>query len=83
MFLPLGPTPLANSFLRSTAEFAGEASFPLDVYYCHSCSLVQLLDVIDPEVLFGNYIYVSGTSDTIAAHYVLSGARISAKDEDA
>lgn len=70
MFLPLGPTPLANSFLRSSAEFAGEASFPLDVYYCHGCSLVQLLDVIDPEVLFRNYIYVSGTSDTIAAHYV-------------
>jgi hypothetical protein len=30
--------------------------------------LVQLLDVIDPEVLFRNYIYVTGTSDTIAAH---------------
>jgi len=70
MFLPLGPTPLANSFLRSEDEFAGEASYPLDVYYCHTCSLVQLLDVIDPEVLFRNYIYVSGTSDTIAAHYV-------------
>jgi hypothetical protein len=70
MFLPLGPTPLANSFLHSVEEFAGEASFPLDVYYCHGCSLVQLLDVIDPEVLFRNYIYVSGTSDTIAAHYV-------------
>jgi SAM-dependent methyltransferase len=65
----LGPTALANSFLSSLDEFAREASYPLDVYFCRSCSLVQLLDVIDPEVLFRNYIYVSGTSDTMAAHY--------------
>lgn len=67
-FLTLGPTPLANSFLRSPSEFAAECSYPLDVYFCETCSLVQLLDVIDPEVLFRNYIYVTGTSETIAAH---------------
>jgi hypothetical protein len=67
-FLSLGPTPLANSFLRSPDEFANELCFPLDVYFCETCSLVQLLDVIDPEILFRNYIYVTGTSDTMAAH---------------
>ncbi len=67
-FLSLGPTPLANAFLHSPAEFSREPSYPLDVYFCPRCSLVQLLDVIDPEVLFRNYIYVTGTSDTIAAH---------------
>jgi cyclopropane fatty-acyl-phospholipid synthase-like methyltransferase len=67
-FLSLGPTPLANAFLRSPEEFAEEPSFPLDVYFCESCALVQLLDVIDPEVLFRDYIYVTGTSQTIAAH---------------
>ncbi len=67
-FLELGPQPLANSFLASEEEFANEAKFPLDVYFCESCSLVQLLDVIDPAVLFRNYIYVTGTSDTIARH---------------
>ena len=67
-FLSLGPTPLANSFPVSAEEFSGEASFPLDVYFCENCSLVQLLDVIDPEVLFGHYIYVTGTSETMASH---------------
>jgi hypothetical protein len=38
------------------------------VYYCANCSLVQLLDVINPEVLFKNYIYLTGTSDTISTH---------------
>src|SRR4030095_13308944 len=68
-FLSLGPMPLANSFLRSPDEFSREISYPLDVYFCNDCSLVQLMDVIDPEVLVRNYIYVTGTSETMAAHH--------------
>jgi hypothetical protein len=67
-FLSLGPTPLANAFLRSAEEFDDEPVFPLDLYFCESCSLVQLADVVDPQLLFGNYLYVTGTSDTITAH---------------
>lgn len=67
-FLDLGRQPLANSFPKSPDQFAGEQFYPLDVYLCEDCFLVQLLDVIDPEVLFRDYIYVTGTSDTIAAH---------------
>ncbi|MEE3104322.1 MAG: SAM-dependent methyltransferase, partial [Acidobacteriota bacterium] len=67
-FLSLGPTPLANAFLRSTDEFSAEQSYPLDVYRCEGCSLVQLLDLIDPGTLFSHYIYVTGTSETVAEH---------------
>lgn len=67
-FLSLGPTPPANAFLDSPDEIRDERWFPLDVHFCPSCSLVQLLDVIDPDVLFGDYPYLSGTSDTIARH---------------
>jgi SAM-dependent methyltransferase len=66
--LALGDTPLANAFLKAAEEFTAESRYPLDLYYCESCSLLQLLDVIDPEVLFRDYIYVTGTSDLIAAH---------------
>lgn len=69
-FLSLGPQPLANAFPRDTTEFAAEQFFPLDVYFCENCSLVQLADVIDPTVLFSDYIYVTGTSATIAEHNV-------------
>jgi SAM-dependent methyltransferase len=68
MFLSLGPTALANAFLRSPDEFSSEAAFPLDLFFCEGCSFVQLLDVIDHETLFRHYLYASGTSDTIAAH---------------
>jgi SAM-dependent methyltransferase len=68
-FLALGPSPLANAFLRTRDDFAGEPSYPLDAYFCRTCSLVQLLDVIDAEVLFRHYLYTSSTSETAARHH--------------
>jgi hypothetical protein len=67
-FLSLGRTALANAFVRA-GEVQAQATYPLDLYYCETCSLVQLVDVIDPAVLFGHYLYVSGTSETIRAHH--------------
>lgn len=62
--------PLANSFLGSPDEFRSERFFPLRLFFCPNCGLVQVLDVIDPEVLFRDYIYLTGTSDTMAQHNV-------------
>lgn len=67
-FLSLGAMPLANAFLQSPEEFATEPRYPLDVYLCEGCSLVQLVDVIDPEVLFRHYLYQTGVSSTINGH---------------
>jgi hypothetical protein len=67
--LDLGPSPLANAFLARAEQFRAEVFYPLVLYFCETCSLVQLLDVIDPEILFRNYVYVTGTSDTMAAHF--------------
>lgn len=66
--LDLGLQPLANALLRSPSEFETEQRFPLVLFMCPGCRLVQLADVIDPAVLFGHYLYVTGTSETIAAH---------------
>lgn len=66
--LSLGRQPLANAFLASAEDASKELRFPLDLYVCERCSLVQLLDVIDPDVLFRHYLYVTGTSETIAEH---------------
>ena len=68
LFLSLGTQPLANSFLKTPDEFATEQFFPLDTHFCETCSLVQIPDVVDPEVLFRHYLYVTGTSETIAEH---------------
>ena len=58
----LTPTPPANAFVAEAALNEKQPSFPLDVFFCEDCAHVQLLDVVDPELLFANYVYVSGTS---------------------
>lgn len=68
LVVDLGATALANSFPQSPDEFLSELRVPLELFWCATCSLVQLLHVVPAEVLFSNYIYVTGTSDTIAEH---------------
>ncbi len=41
----------------------------MDVYFCESCGHLQLLDVVDPEILFRDYVYVSGTSPSFVKHF--------------
>jgi len=66
--LDLGQQPLANAFLASPSEFVSEQFFPLTLVFCRDCALAQILDVVDPAILFEHYLYVTGTSETIAEH---------------
>src|SRR3989344_5772723 len=58
-FLDLGMQPLANSFLRKEDLDKQEPQYPLRVALCGSCNLVQLRDVVDPEIMFRDYLYFS------------------------
>ena len=78
-FLRLGPTPLANSFLRPEQLDEPEPRFPLDVVFCEQCGLVQLDHVVPPEIMFRNYIYVSSTSQTMPAHFAAYADEIVAR----
>ncbi len=68
-FLELGTMALANSFLTK-AELAStqEPRYPLDVYFCEQCGLVQIGHAVSPDALFKDYIYFSATSDLVHKH---------------
>ena len=64
--LDLGTQPLANDF----TDISGKVpSYPLEVYRCMHCSHTQLSYIVDRESLFRNYIYESGTSQTIRDYF--------------
>ena len=67
--ISLGSMPPANAFLKKEELDAKEQSFPLEVYFCKSCGFVQLVDIVDPELLFRNYVYVSSTSPVFVQHF--------------
>ena len=66
VFLDLGLTPLAGDYLLKE-EIGKECYYPLRVYYCHNCSLVQLLDIIPADNLFRDYRYLSSIS--LSSHF--------------
>jgi SAM-dependent methyltransferase len=69
LVLALTPTPPANAFVSASDLASPQLVFPLDVFLCESCAHVQLLDVVDPKLLFENYVYVSGTSPAFVRHF--------------
>lgn len=69
LVLSLTPTPPANAFLTAADLDKNEERFPLDAFFCRDCAHVQLLDVVDPAILFKHYVYVSGTSPVFVKHF--------------
>jgi len=67
-FLDLGQTALANKFLTDEEIAREEPMYPLRVGFCHSCGHVQLTDIVPPQAMFEDYLYVSSASDTLKAH---------------
>ncbi len=71
-----GATPPANGYLQPEDGTKPELFVPLDVQWCADCHLVQLKHVVDPQVLFGNYLYVSSTSPSFVAHFAEYAAHL-------
>ncbi|MEO6593158.1 MAG: class I SAM-dependent methyltransferase [Planctomycetota bacterium] len=69
LVLSLGSTPLANRYVNEAQLVEPEPTFPLELQFCSSCGLVQLSEHVDPEVLFGHYLYLTGMSATMARHH--------------
>ena len=67
--LSLGEHPPVDNF-TDAAHIKDEKRYPLDVYFCGTCSLVQLLDVVAADELFhGEYAYFSSASKPLVEHF--------------
>lgn len=63
-----GLMPLANAYLDAGASHRDEPHYPLDVISCRSCRLLSLTYVVDPAMLYRNYLYVTSDSETMTTH---------------
>lgn len=62
----LGVQPLANDFCTPADLHGGYA--PLKLLFCPDCTLAQLSVVVQPEILYRNYKYVTSPSQTMKQH---------------
>lgn len=68
IFIDLGTMPSANSYLKQEQLEVKESLYPLVVYVCKNCLLVQLPEIKTPIELFTDYAYFSSYSDSWLEH---------------
>ena len=64
--LDLGTVPLAGHF-PSKLELGKENKYPLNLMFCENCKLVQTDSVIEPDILFKDYRYISSVG--LSGHF--------------
>ena len=66
LLLDLNNQPLANSYHTNKEPLP---EYPLGVNLCKNCYHIQLTHIVNPDLLFKNYLYVSGTTKTMRNHF--------------
>jgi 2-polyprenyl-3-methyl-5-hydroxy-6-metoxy-1,4-benzoquinol methylase len=67
-FVDLGLSPLCETYPSRDDLSRGEKYYPLHVYVCDKCFLVQLEEYESPESIFSDYAYFSSFSDSWLKH---------------
>ena len=69
LFLDLGDQPHCDSLLRPEDLVHRELYYPLQACFCHDCTTVQINHTVPKETMFGEYLYLSGTTQTLRNHF--------------
>src|SRR6266542_2064330 len=69
--LDLGLLPLANSFLppQRAVDPTPEPRYPLRVFYCENCELIQLSNIVNIREMYYDYDFLTATTTTSLIHY--------------
>jgi SAM-dependent methyltransferase len=67
-FVDLGMSPLCESYLAAEQLNQMEPFYPLHVFVCDRCFLVQLEQYVSPEHIFTEYAYFSSYADSWLQH---------------
>jgi 2-polyprenyl-3-methyl-5-hydroxy-6-metoxy-1,4-benzoquinol methylase len=67
-FVDLGLSPLCETYPSSAELNRGETYYPLHVYICEQCWLVQLEEYESAESIFSDYAYFASFSDSWLKH---------------
>lgn len=66
--LDLGPQPVGDLILSATQIREPETFYPLQLFHCLDCGLSQLGYTVDPAVVYKDFPFVSGTTQTATRH---------------
>jgi len=75
LLIDFGQMPLAGGFIRPD-EIHLDVTYPLRLARCSNCTLLQILDIVPPEIIFSRYSYSSSTTRTLVDHFAQMGQEL-------
>ena len=69
LVLDLGDQPWGNNFICIDSDEIAK-KYPLKLYFCNSCKMLQLDFAIPKEDMFVNHTYLSGTTSSLRKHFL-------------
>lgn len=66
----LGKQPLANKYPKNNYEILNEKKYNLKVFFCTNCKAGQISKIIDRNILFKDYYYLSSVNKKLVEHFV-------------
>jgi hypothetical protein len=69
IILHLNDTPLEDQFVLHEKKAIVQPVYPLDLAICEDCGYVHLPHIVNPEVSYADYIYVSGVTVGLRNHF--------------
>lgn len=67
--VPLARVPIVSPNVDVTEKSVTTTVAPLDTYLCRDCGLIQLVHVVDPSLIYRNYLYRTAISKGLAEHF--------------
>lgn len=65
----LGSTPIGDDFIPSDRLDKIQNEYPLELNFCRDCGLFQLVGIINPELIYREYMYETSISLGLKAHF--------------
>jgi SAM-dependent methyltransferase len=62
-------TPVGDAYVPADRAGVRQETYPLDVWLCLDCGLAQLIDVVDPKLLYVDYVYHTSVSLGLVEHF--------------
>jgi len=66
LVLDLNKSPLCDAYLK---EPKNQEYYNLDLYLCKECGFVQMNTIVDPEIIYKDYIFVTTSSSSLKPHF--------------
>ena len=69
LYYSLKPSPIGDAFISKDKLNLKQEIYPIDLYICKDCFFFQLLDIINPDILYADYIYETKSSVGLKEHF--------------